>query len=152
MFLGASPLNLDAKGRMAIPAKYRAALAADEVARVVVTINPRARCLTLYPEADWQEIADKVSRLPAMNPRNVHLQRLLLGNASEQELDGQGRIALSPTLRQHAGLNKKVVLIGQNYKFEIWDEETWHTSSQQWVTEFQQGKASTSEPIDEIVF
>ncbi len=135
MFLGVSTLNLDAKGRMAIPAKYRDALADCCASRVVVTINPREHCLWLYPETEWAEIARKVARLPTLNRQNQILQRLLLGHASELEMDGQGRILLSAELRDYARLGKKVSLIGQGHKFEIWDAEGMLSEREGWLGE-----------------
>ncbi len=135
MFLGASTLNLDAKGRMAIPAKYRDALAECCASRVVVTINPSEHCLWLYPETEWNEIARKVAQLPTLNRQNLALQRLLLGHASELEMDGQGRILLSPELRDYARLGKKVSLIGQGRKFEIWDAGDMVAAREGWLEE-----------------
>ncbi|BAN68393.1 division/cell wall cluster transcriptional repressor MraZ [endosymbiont of unidentified scaly snail isolate Monju] len=135
MFLGVNTLNLDAKGRMAIPARYRNALAECCGSRVVVTINPREHCLWLYPETEWQEIARKVARLPTLNRQNLILQRLLLGHASELEMDGQGRILLSAELREYARLGKKVSLIGQGQKFEIWDAESMAAEREGWLQE-----------------
>ncbi len=135
MFLGVSTLNLDAKGRMAIPAKYRDALAECCASRVVVTINPREHCLWLYPEAEWNEIARKVAQLPTLNRQNLILQRLLLGHASELEMDAQGRILLSAELREYARLGKKISLIGQGHKFEIWDASGMLSEREGWLDE-----------------
>jgi MraZ protein len=135
VFLGVSTLNLDAKGRMAIPAKYRDALADCCASRVVVTINPREHCLWLYPETEWAEIARKVARLPTLNRQNQILQRLLLGHASELEMDAQGRILLSAELREYARLGKKASLIGQGHKFEIWDAEGMLSEREGWLGE-----------------
>jgi len=135
VFLGVSTLNLDAKGRMAIPAKYRGALTDCCASRVVVTINPREHCLWLYPETEWNEIAREVAALPTLNRQNQILQRLLLGHASELEMDGQGRILLSVELRDYARLGKKVSLIGQGHKFEIWDAEGMQGEREGWLDE-----------------
>jgi MraZ protein len=125
LFQGATTLNLDVKGRMAIPAKYRGSLAEDSASRVVVTIHPTDSCLWLYPETQWVEIAQTVAALPPIVPQNRALQRLLLGNAVEMEMDSQGRILLSGELRNHAALDKRVTVVGQGNKFEIWDEAAW---------------------------
>ena len=125
LFQGATTLNLDAKGRMAVPAKYRGSLAEDSASRVVVTIHPMDRCLWLYPEVQWVEIARTVSQLPTFDPQNRALQRLLLGNAIDMEMDSQGRILLSGELRHYARLDKRVTVVGQGNKFEIWDEAAW---------------------------
>jgi len=152
VFLGVSTLNLDAKGRMAIPAKHREGLAACCDSKVVVTINPRSGCLWLYPENEWREIERKVSRLPTLKSQNQSIQRLLLGHASEAQLDGQGRVILSPELKQHAKLDKKVALVGLGRKFEIWDEETWMTSREQWLAEAQLDDSTLSEELENMDF
>lgn len=152
MFLGVSTLNLDAKGRLAIPAKHREALVECCDARVVVTINPSAldRCLWLYPENEWREIARKLSRLPSMHRQNQLIQRLMLGHASEVELDAQGRVLLSSELREYANLGKRVSLVGQVHKFEIWDEAAWAGNREQWVTEALGEDAGLSEELGGI--
>jgi len=149
VFLGVNTLNLDAKGRMAIPAKHRDALAD---ARVVVTVNPQEHCLWLYPENEWREIARKLSRLPTMDRQNRLLQRLLLGHASELDLDAQGRILLSPELREYAALGKKVSLVGQGHKFEIWDEQAWAGSREEWLSEANDLGSELSDQLGEMVF
>ena len=150
MFLGVSTLNLDAKGRMAIPAKYREALAECCASRVVVTINPREHCLWLYPEVEWNEIARKVAQLPTLNRQNLILQRLLLGHASELEMDGQGRILLSTELREYARLGKKISLIGQGHKFEIWDADGMLAEREGWLDEAGIAEAELSEDLTEL--
>ena len=149
MFLGVSTLNLDAKGRIAIPAKHRETLAQTCASRVVVTINPNRddRCLWLYPESEWREIARNLSRLPPMIRQNQLIQRLMLGHASEVELDGQGRVLLPNELREYAGLGKRVSLVGQMHKFEIWDEEIWSGSREQWLGEALTEESGMSEEL-----
>ena len=149
MFLGVSTLNLDAKGRIAIPAKHRETLAQSCASRVVVTINPNRddRCLWLYPENEWREIARNLSRLPPMIRQNQLIQRLMLGHASEVELDGQGRVLLPNELREYAGLGKRVSLVGQMHKFEIWDEEIWSGSREQWLGEALTEESGMSEEL-----
>jgi len=150
VFLGVSTLNLDAKGRMAIPAKYRDALAECCASRVVVTINPREHCLWLYPEAEWNEIARKVAQLPTLNRQNLILQRLLLGHASELEMDGQGRILLSSELREYARLGKKISLIGQGHKFEIWDAGGMLAEREGWLDEASISDEDLSDELSEL--
>jgi MraZ protein len=149
VFLGVSTLNLDAKGRIAIPAKHRETLAQTCASRVVVTINPNRddRCLWLYPESEWREIARNLSRLPPMIRQNQLIQRLMLGHASEVELDGQGRVLLPNELREYAGLGKRVSLVGQMHKFEIWDEEIWSGSREQWLGEALTEESGMSEEL-----
>ena len=149
MFLGVSTLNLDAKGRIAIPAKHRETLAQTCASRVVVTINPNRddRCLWLYPENEWREIARNLSRLPPMIRQNQLIQRLMLGHASEVDLDGQGRVLLPNELRDYAGLGKRVSLVGQVHKFEIWDEDAWTGSREQWLGEALTEESGMSEEL-----
>lgn len=147
MFLGVNTLNMDAKGRLAIPVKYREALGAATGASVVVTVNPHDKCLWLYPYSEWQPIAQKVSRLPPLKPQNKNLQRLLIGYADEVQLDGQGRILLSKSLRDYAGMSKQVSLLGQGHKFEIWDAQTWADSQEIWLEDFRNPDAELSEEL-----
>ena len=150
MFLGVNTLNLDVKGRIAIPAKHREQLAECCGSRVVVTINPREHCLWLYPESEWREIARKVSRLPTLKPQNQRLQRLLLGHASELEMDGQGRILLAAELRDYAALDKRVAVVGQGHKFEIWSEEAWAANRADWLAEARDDESVLSDELGEM--
>jgi len=147
VFLGVNTLNLDAKGRLAIPVKYRKELGAADGSGVVVTINPYERCLWLYPESEWQQVAQKVMRLPALKKQNKNLQRLLLGHASELELDGQGRILLSNGLREYAGMDKQVALVGQGRKFEIWNEQAWFSNREECLHDINQPESEMSEEL-----
>ncbi len=124
MFRGVTIVHLDAKGRLAIPVRYRERLETLSGARLVITID-RDRCLLLYPEPEWEIIERKFAALPAFDPTARALQRLYIGNAQEVELDAQGRILIPIQLREFAGLEKHVAFIGQGVKFEIWDESAW---------------------------
>jgi MraZ protein len=134
MFRGVNTLNLDSKGRLAIPTRYRETLARHCNGQMVVTVD-RDHCLLLYPLPDWEEIERKLTKLPSFNKQARRLQRLLVGHATECELDGSGRILLPPPLREFATLNKSVVMIGQGNKFEIWNEEAWNTRRAEWLTQ-----------------
>ena len=149
MFVGVSTLNLDAKGRLAVPAKYRNTLAQCCASRVVVTINPdqRERCLLMYPENEWFELARNLSRRDSMHPTVRAMQRLMVGYASELELDSQGRILLAAELREFAGLNKRVSLVGQVNKIEIWDEESWRGGQEQWLSDVMPGDSGLPEEL-----
>lgn len=126
MFQGSQSIVLDAKGRMAIPSKYRDMLAAACNGRLVITASPYERCLTIYPEPQWREVSAKLSALPNSNKAVRRVQRLVLGNATELELDSNGRVLLPSILRTFAGLDKKLVLVGLNEKAELWSEEGWN--------------------------
>jgi MraZ protein len=127
-------LNLDAKGRFAMPTRYREELERDCEGRLVVTVD-RDHCLLVYPFPEWEEIERKLVRLPSFNKQARSLQRLLIGHATECEMDSNGRVLVAPPLRQFAGLEKRVVLIGQGNKFEMWDEQTWNQNTEQWFDE-----------------
>ncbi|MEA2094351.1 MAG: division/cell wall cluster transcriptional repressor MraZ [Pseudomonadota bacterium] len=133
MFRGGSTINLDAKGRLAFPTRYRNALDERCEGRIVLTVHDD-RCLLLYPYPEWDEIERKLVRLPNQNRRTRTLQRMLLGHATELEIDKNGRILIPPRLREFAGLEKRVVLAGLGNKFEIWNEEAWEQSCGDWVT------------------
>ncbi len=132
MYRGVSTINLDSKGRMTVPTKYRDALARQCEGQMVVTVD-RDSCLLLYPLPEWEEIERKLVRLPSFNKQARRLQRLLIGHATECELDSNGRILLPQPLREFAAMQKSVVLIGQGNKFEIWAEERWNESRGEWL-------------------
>jgi MraZ protein len=146
MYRGVSTINLDSKGRMAIPTRYRDALLRQCEGQMVVTVD-RDTCLLLYPLPEWEEIERKLVRLPSFNKQARRLQRLLIGHATECELDGNGRILLPPPLREFAGLDKAVVLIGQGNKFEVWDEARWASRRDEWM---QAGDEEEGELPDEL--
>lgn len=133
MFRGVVNLNLDAKGRMAIPARYRGALQALSEGRMILTINCQDRCLWLYPLPAWEEIEAKLTALSSFDTQAVRVKRLLMGHATECDLDGQGRIPVSPALRDYAGLSKRVVLLGQGNKFEVWDDTEFQRQRAEWL-------------------
>lgn len=141
MFRGATTINLDGKGRLAVPMRYRELLLEESQGQMVCTIDLHQPCLLLYTLPQWEVIEQKLSRLSSMNPVERRIQRLLLGHASECQMDSAGRLLIASTLRQHAGLTKQVMLVGQFNKFELWDEENWYQQfkedidAQQTVTE-----------------
>lgn len=134
IFRGINNLALDAKGRMAMPARYRERLMETCGGRMVVTVD-KDSCLLVYPLPEWEEIEAKLIALPSLNKQARLLQRLLIGHATEVELDSQGRILLPTMLREYAGMEKKLVLIGQGKKFEIWDDGVWNEKQQTWLNE-----------------
>ncbi len=134
MFRGGNTVNLDAKGRLALPTRYRGPLDDRCQGQVVLTVHDD-RCLLLYPQPDWDEIERKLVRLPNQNKRTRTLQRMLLGHATELEIDKSGRILIPPRLREFASLEKRVVLAGLGNKFEIWNEEAWEQNCGEWVAD-----------------
>ena len=124
MFQGATALSLDAKGRLAIPARHREALASATGGQLVLTAHPH-RCLLLYPAPAWEPIRDKVLAASSLNPQSAAIKRLLVGNARDETLDSAGRLLVSPELRQFAQFEKQVWLVGQGTHFEIWSDAGW---------------------------
>ncbi len=126
MFIGSYAITMDAKGRMAIPAKVRDTLASICDGRLVVTAHTEERCLLVYPEPQWADLQPKIEALPNIHRKARRMQRLLLGYATPLELDGNGLVLLPQTLRDYAGLEKKLMLIGQGKKLELWSEAGWY--------------------------
>ena len=124
MFRGISQLNLDVKGRLAVPAKHRDALLERCGGRLVITADPD-RCLLIYPLPDWELIQQKLEGLSNLDPRVRELQRRLIGFAVDVDMDGAGRVLIPPTLREYAELDKAVALVGQGKKFELWSKDVW---------------------------
>ncbi|MFV1982426.1 MAG: division/cell wall cluster transcriptional repressor MraZ [Thiohalomonadales bacterium] len=134
MFRGVNTLNLDAKGRMAMPSRYREQISEQSDGKLIVTVD-RDHCLLLYPLPEWEEIERKLVRLPSLNKQARRMQRLLIGHATDCDLDNSGRLLLPPPLREFAELEKRIVLIGQGNKFEIWDEDKWNEKRDDWLKE-----------------
>ena len=134
MFRGASKVTLDSKGRMAIPSRYRERLASRADGTLVATVD-RDYCLLLYPLTDWEEIERKLIRLPALNKQARRLQRLMVGYATELDMDGHGRILLPRELRDFASLDKQAMFIGQGNKFELWDVDRWNARRDEWLSD-----------------
>jgi MraZ protein len=124
MFQGATALSLDAKGRMAVPARHREGLARAANGSLVLTAHPH-RCLLLYPAPDWEPIRARILAAPSLEAQSAMLRRLLVGFAVELELDAAGRLLVAPELRQYAGLEKDVWLVGQGSHFELWSDAGW---------------------------
>ena len=123
MFFGETAINLDAKGRLAIPIRYRDAIQEQCGGRMVLTYSAfDSGALWLYPEQEWERVRDEVTSLSTFNPGHRSLQRRLVGSAAAVEPDTAGRILLPLTLRQVAGLEKRVVLLGMGSRFEVWNE------------------------------
>jgi MraZ protein len=149
LFRGINSIAIDAKGRMAMPARYRERLLEISGGRLVVTVD-RDHCLLVYPLPEWEVIESKLVNLPSLNKTARVLQRLLIGHATELEMDGQGRILLPTMLRDYAGLGKKAVLIGQGKKLEIWDEETWSVKQQEWVASAKADDGELPSALEEL--
>jgi len=115
---------------------------------MIVTIDTEQPCLLIYPLPEWELIEEKIEDLPSFNPATRRIQRLLIGHATEVEVDGAGRMLLSNPLREYAQLGKKVVLIGQGKKFELWDEAVWNERMHTWLHESADG--ATPAALEEL--
>lgn len=124
MFFGESAANLDAKGRLTIPVKYREMLADVCKNQLVITYNPHeVSSLFIYPEQEWQRVHDSVKPLSSFDPNHRNLQQKIIGSAFFTEPDKGSRIQLPVNMRKVASMDKKVILLGMGDKFELWNEE-----------------------------
>ena len=136
MFRGVNALNLDTKGRLAIPATYRSELVERCNSKMIVTVNnTQEKCLWLYPLDEWEIVEKKVASLSSFDPNHKKLKRFLIGYATDVELDKTGRILISGPLREFASLDREIMLVGQSNKFEIWDAALWNAGCGQWMEE-----------------
>jgi MraZ protein len=147
MFRGATKLTLDDKGRLVIPTKYRERLHEHAAGRIVVTID-RDKCLLMYPLPEWEVIERKLMALPNLQPEARRLQRLIVGHATELQIDGHGRLLLPAELREFAELTRFAMLIGQGSRFELWDEARWAESRDFWLKSERSGGDSPG--VDDI--
>ena len=152
MFRGELALNLDSKGRLAVPSRYRDRLSESCGGRLVATISLLEPCLVVYPFPDWQAIEDKLKGLPALDTKAQAIRHLLIGHASESDMDSHGRVLLSPSLREFAGLNKRIRLVGQDANFELWDEETWVSRREELLSQVEAIRADPGDALRALVF
>lgn len=120
MFLGRHAHNLDAKGRLAIPARFR-----DALAEGVVLTRGIDRCLALYPLEAWRPLAEKVAALPLTDADARNFRRLVFAEAADLSLDSQGRVLIPPDLRRYAGIEREALVVGVDTSIEIWSPERW---------------------------
>jgi len=140
VFRGVTAINLDAKGRCAIPTRYREELQDCCERQLVVTVAVNELCvgepgcLWLYPLPEWEKLELTISKLPTLDKMAGKLRRFVIGYAAEAEMDAQGRILLSEKLRKFARMEKKLILVGQLNKFEIWNEASWNAKEDEWMS------------------
>ena len=144
MFVGEYSHNIDAKGRIIIPAKFR-----EHLGEQFMITRGFEGCLFVYPMDVWEELADNLSKLPSNQKSARHLQRVFLSGAAEAEPDKQGKVLITPNHREHAGLSKEVVIIGVSKRVEIWDAQRWRDYSQ---NEEEMSVEEAAESIEEISF
>lgn len=126
MFQGASSLSLDAKGRLSVPTRHRDVLTAMAAGQITITKHPHG-CLMVFPRGEWEKFRERLAALP-MSAQ--WWKRIFLGNAMDCEMDGSGRVLISPELRAAAGLSKEAVLLGMGNHFELWDAQTYAAQEQ----------------------
>lgn len=143
-FRGINSVNLDEKGRFAIPKRYRESIADASDNQLIVTIDLHSPCLLIYTQDEWEVIERKLMSLPNVDPQARLYQRLLLGHATEVEMDNQGRMLLPGLLRDHAKLDKQAILLGQGNKFELWSQESWDADRPDMLQQVQQSDVSGS--------
>ena len=148
MFRGINSVTLDAKGRMALPGRNRETVMVASEGRLVVTIDMRESCLLVYPLNEWETVQAKLESLSNINPQARLLQRLLIGHATDLELDSAGRLLLPAMLRDYASLEKKLVLVGQGNKIEIWSADHWQNRLNQWLDEGAAAMTNNAELFD----
>ena len=121
MFQGASSVSLDAKGRLSVPTRHRDVLAATANNQITITRHPHG-CLMIFPRPEWEKFRDRIAALP-MDAQ--WWKRIFMGNAMDVELDGTGRVLVSPELRAAAGIERETMLLGMGNHFELWDKATY---------------------------
>jgi len=121
MFLGEFIHTIDEKGRLTVPAKFRADLAAG-----LVVTRGIDRCLAIYPMGEWERLAERVSALPLTDRRARAFRRLVFANASDAIPDRQGRVLIPPRLREYAGLDSEVIVTGLDTYVEVWSVDAWN--------------------------
>ena len=144
MFRGAAKITLDDKGRMVMPTRYREQITDGAQGKLVVTVD-RDQCLLIYPLPEWEQIERKLMSLPSLHAQARRLQRLMVGHATDLELDGHGRVLLPSELREFAKLERHGMLIGQGNRFELWDETRWNERRDLWL---QSEEAATDLPSE----
>ena len=142
MFRGINNVSVDAKGRLALPGRFRDNLEVVCDGSLVLTIDMRESCLLLYPLPEWEVVQRKLESLSNIDPQARLLQRLLIGHATDLELDNSGRILVPNMLRKFAQLEKKVVLLGQGNKIEVWSEDIWQQQMVNWLGDESSGLAN----------
>jgi len=141
MFIGEYRHNLDQKGRIAVPSKFRINLKDG-----AVVTRGLDECLFLYSKKEWQKLAEKLANLPVGRANSRAFSRLMLGGAMEVNIDKQGRIILPDYLRSYAGIRKKVVVAGLYSRVEIWDEEKW----EEFKVEAEKSSSEIAETMGEL--
>ncbi|MCP5179384.1 MAG: division/cell wall cluster transcriptional repressor MraZ [Pseudomonadales bacterium] len=150
MFRGTNPTSVDAKGRLGLPVRLREQIQKVSGTDVVVTIDVEDRCLLLYPQSTWDALQEKLQALANIGSGARLIQRLLIGHATDVQIDGNGRILLPSLLREFANVEKNAILVGQGNKVEIWSEPTWRAQRDLWLTTQKDELARANEAVRDI--
>jgi MraZ protein len=132
-FRGIAAVTLDVKGRITMPVQHRDKVLDLGEGAMVATIDTEDRCLLLYPEPHWQQIEEKLQELPTFNAATRRIQRLLIGHACDISMDRHGRLLIPTLLRDYAGLDKTIMLVGQGQRFELWGDAQWELGRDSWL-------------------
>ena len=135
MFRGINNVNLDAKGRLGLPLRYREQLTENNIEHLVITIDTNHKCLLLYPLREWDRIEREIESLSSFEQMSRRVKHLLIGHATDLDLDTNGRILIPRELRLYADLEKHVSLVGQGKKLEIWDQSAWVAQRELWLSD-----------------
>lgn len=126
MFRGANSINLDSKGRIAIPAKYRNRIVDSANSHMIITCDPYENCLLIFTLEHWEATEADLQSLSNSKPLHRRLKRIMLAHATEVDMDSSGRLLIPGVLRERAGLEKASMLIGQGKTFQLWNESEWN--------------------------
>ncbi|MDE0658304.1 MAG: division/cell wall cluster transcriptional repressor MraZ [Gammaproteobacteria bacterium] len=132
MFRGISKASLDDRGRFAMPARFRDALKSRSDGKLVITIDRQDKCLLLYPDAEWTAVENRLEQLSNLRPAVRQLQRMLVGFATDVELDSNARVLIPPILRRYAEIDRTVMVMGQPNKLELWSEDVLNAEMPLW--------------------
>ena len=139
MFRGITDITLDERGRMAMPTRYRDAFRERSVGKLVITIARHDPCLRIYAECDWAVLEDQLTNLDDDDSESRRQQHMLIGFATDAELDGNGRVVIPQRLRDYARLERKVVVVGQPMRLELWNDQAWEAKQNAWREDANQG-------------
>ena len=147
MFRGSSSVNIDDKGRLAVPSRFRERLLTIAGGCLVQTLSPLDRSVWLYPLNEWEDIEKKLASLSDFDKQSRRAKQMMRGYATDCQFDSQGRILLSQELRDYAAIKKHAVILGQGNKFEIWDQVSWNEQRDLWL---EQVGEEPGEPSDAL--
>ena len=148
MFRGISKASLDDRGRFAMPTRFRDALKSNSDGKLVITIDRQDKCLLLYPDAEWTAVENRLEQLSNLRPAVRQLQRMLVGFATDVELDNNGRVLIPPILRRYAEIDRAVMVMGQPNKLELWSEEILNGEMPLWRSQGNEAFESLKELAD----